>query len=223
MKKYWLSKKNRSKLIVFYNGWGMDETPFLQLTSSDYDVLIFYDYNSLPNQKIAFDESYYKTIFLGFSFGAFILGLHVMQQIIEVKNSKIFLINGNFNIISKIYGINPSIFEATLEKLSESSIVSFYKNLFLNEDELEFFLNNKPKRKFNSQYRELLKLKTISQKIVTNVPVNFSLISRKDKIIPSSNQKKFCIDNNIDYKEIESGHFPFFKWRSWDEMLSECD
>ena len=32
----WLSQKNNNKLIIFFNGWGMDEFPVKHLASDDY-------------------------------------------------------------------------------------------------------------------------------------------------------------------------------------------
>ena len=45
----WLSQKNNNKLIIFFNGWGMDEFPVKHLASDDYDIIMFYKYHSLHN------------------------------------------------------------------------------------------------------------------------------------------------------------------------------
>ena len=42
-----LIKNNHPHLILFFAGWGMDETPFQQIHSSDCDWMICYDYRSL--------------------------------------------------------------------------------------------------------------------------------------------------------------------------------
>ena len=48
MKYKWLNKGvNNSKLILFFNGWGMDENVVKHLDCENYDVLMFYDYNTL--------------------------------------------------------------------------------------------------------------------------------------------------------------------------------
>ena len=47
MKYKWLVKKNNKSLIIFFNGWGMDESVVRHLESGSYDVLMFYDYNTL--------------------------------------------------------------------------------------------------------------------------------------------------------------------------------
>ena len=40
-------QRKTKKIILFFNGWGMDENVVNHLNSEDYDVLMFYDYNSL--------------------------------------------------------------------------------------------------------------------------------------------------------------------------------
>ena len=39
MKLNWLNKKNNKKLIIFFNGWGMDDSAIVHLSPEDYDVL----------------------------------------------------------------------------------------------------------------------------------------------------------------------------------------
>ena len=47
MKYKWLNKHQNNNIIVFFNGWGMDESVVHHLDFSDYDVVMFYDYNNL--------------------------------------------------------------------------------------------------------------------------------------------------------------------------------
>ena len=40
MKKLWINKRNAPELLLFFNGWGMDEKPFKHLAiDDDLDVL----------------------------------------------------------------------------------------------------------------------------------------------------------------------------------------
>ena len=47
MKYKWLNRGENNKIILFFNGWGMDENVVKHLDCEDYDVLMFYDYNTL--------------------------------------------------------------------------------------------------------------------------------------------------------------------------------
>ena len=59
MKYKWLHKINKQKLILFFNGWGMTESVVAHLIPDDYDVLMFYDYNTLDSD---FDFSLFRSI-----------------------------------------------------------------------------------------------------------------------------------------------------------------
>ena len=54
---YKLINNNKDKLIIFLTGWGCDGNQFKFMKSSDYDVLICYDYTNL---YLDFDFSGYK-------------------------------------------------------------------------------------------------------------------------------------------------------------------
>ena len=44
MEYQWLNKKEENnKLIVFFNGWAMNETPVSHLAFEDYDILMLFD------------------------------------------------------------------------------------------------------------------------------------------------------------------------------------
>ena len=47
MKYKWLNLKKNREVIIFFNGWGMDESVMKHLNYGSYDVLMFYDYNTL--------------------------------------------------------------------------------------------------------------------------------------------------------------------------------
>ena len=47
MKYKWLNKKNNEELILFFNGWGMDESVVSHINPENFDVIMIYDYNNL--------------------------------------------------------------------------------------------------------------------------------------------------------------------------------
>ena len=47
MKYKWLQHKGSQELVIFFNGWGMDDYIVSSLVCGDYDVVVFYDYNNL--------------------------------------------------------------------------------------------------------------------------------------------------------------------------------
>ena len=47
MKQHFIIKNNSKRLLLFFAGWGMNETPFLQIRPTDTDWMVCYDYRSL--------------------------------------------------------------------------------------------------------------------------------------------------------------------------------
>lgn len=213
---YWINSSNKDNLIIFYNGWGLDEKPFLGLTCSDYDVIMFYDYNSIDTPKIEVKK--YKKIYnIGYSFGVLVMSI-IGKKVCD--REYFWAINGNTKMISKEFGIRKEIFDATLKTIENDGVNKFYENIFKDQDEFKAFLNKKPERSLENQVLELKKLEELTKNNV--IPVfDKALISKKDKIVFSLSQKRFCNHYNIKYKEIDSGHFPFFIYNSWDEIIEE--
>ena len=69
MKQHFIIKNNQKHLLLFFAGWGMDETPFLQIHPTNKDWLICYDYRSLEFDAIILQE--YSEITLIGSMGSF--------------------------------------------------------------------------------------------------------------------------------------------------------
>lgn len=237
MKSEWLHRNGSRRLIVFCNGWGMDGTPFGALTAKDYDVLMFYDYRD-ESESPDFDEVFrpYRDI----SLVAWSMGVAAAQYLFSLWGGAFIrgiAINGTPFPVHDLYGIPSRIFEKTRsalagdetvregERSKEDTLCRFYQGMFTSEDEYLGFIAERPKRSFENIQEELLSLETLSEglaEIPYNVCYDSVLISSKDRIFPTKNQHRFwksAMAMNIDVTEIESGHFPFFKWRSWEEVL----
>ena len=49
---------------------------------------------------------------------------------------------------------------------------------------------------------------------------DFAIVSEFDKIIPPKNQIASHKTNNVSIVEIPTGHFPFYKFSSWKEVIN---
>jgi hypothetical protein len=221
MRHKWLIKDNNNSIIVFFNGWGMDETPFNFLKSNKYDVICFYDYCDLNIEKTLIDSiNAYESICLaGFSMGVFVAG--VLAKNFKKKCFSL-AINGTMLPIDDKYGIPPTMYQATLDNLSELTIDKFYRRMFISKEYFEVFLLNRPERAVDNQKNELNKLKEMIFELQIEEKNSFffdrAIISDYDKIIPSANQLEFW-KNRLDFAVIKEGHFPFYIWNSWDEVI----
>lgn len=203
MKYKWLNRGVNNKLIVFFNGWGMDECVVNHLLPENYDVLMFYDYNTL---KTDFDfESlniYAQKHLVAWSMGVMIATLFDIDYVSKTA------VNGTLKPIDDNYGITKRIYNLTLKGFSPKGAERFIKNMYNENCELPI-----PNREFANQKTELEAL--THYKANENFKYNRIFLSSNDKIIPTKNQSAFWgIEPNLN-----SGHAPFNLFKKWSELL----
>ena len=93
MKYKWLNQNKNTDLILFFNGWGMDESVVKHLVCGNYDVVMFYDYNSIYTDF--FDkyniEVYEEINIIGWSM-VFMMCADIIQSY-NIRADKITVIN----------------------------------------------------------------------------------------------------------------------------------
>lgn len=202
MKYKWLNKQNNSKLIIFFNGLGMDENAVKHLNTEDYDVVMFYDYNSL---EAHFDFSalngYAEKNLIAWSMGV------MVATNFNFGFQYAVAINGTLKPIDAKCGINPKIYDLTIRGFdSEKFVLNMLENVELAND-------IKPSRAFENQKNELIAIKNYSAK--EGFEYNKTLISNNDRIIPTKSQ---CAYWKIE-ANLNSGHYPFHLFKKWSEIL----
>lgn len=247
----WVNKNNSDKLIIFFNGWSLDENIVNHLTSDEFDVLIFYDYSDLEISQEAIKKinSYKEINVIAWSFGVWACG-NVINNFNNLKN--VIAINGTLIPIDNNLGIPEKIFNLTLTHLSEENYVRFFKNMFKDGEKGEADLNKLPKGNIENQKHELQQIQKMSaeKNCAENAKFfNKVFISTNDKIIPAKNQLNFWGENieaqskpqspcvgglgNPPYFgdssqalvapqiiKIESGHYIFDLFKTWDEIIN---
>lgn len=198
----WLNRDNNKNLIIFFNGWGMDESVVKHLEPEEYDVLMFYDYNNLETDfDISTIKKYKQRYLIAWSMGVMIGSLFPIEY-----NSKI-AINGTLKPIDAKYGINPKIYDLTINGFNEESCKKFIRNMF------ETDVNLTIGREFENQKTELVAIKNYIAK--DNFEYNKIFISENDKIIPTKNQINYWNKQ----QNLKGGHCPFFSFKKWSELL----
>lgn len=201
MKYKWLNEKNNDKLILFFNGWGMDESVVNHLLAEDFDVVMFYDYNDLDTDFVIRD-CYSKKYIVAWSMGV------MCATLFNFKPDSATAINGTLKPIDNNFGIPARIYELTIRGFSPAGANKFIQNMFDNIEDLPVI-----KRDFENQKSELSALKNYKANL--NFKYNRIIISNNDKIIPTKNQEAFWgIKSNFN-----SGHCPFYLFNSWSELL----
>jgi len=109
MKYKWLNKNdNNREVIIFFNGWGMDDCVIKHLDSENYNILMFYDYNDLVFDFKSFDfDLYAKRYLIAWSMGV------MVATNFDIKYDKIILSSDDKIIPTKnqiaFWGIKPNI------------------------------------------------------------------------------------------------------------------
>ena len=214
MKKLWINKHNTPELLLFFNGWGMDEKPFKHLTADNkLDILMIYDYTSLEDIEELKD---YKTIHLA----AWSLGVFVAAKVLAgMKFASSVAINGTLKPIDENEGIAPAIFQGTIDSWSEVSRMKFNRRMCGIEHGKQLKANF-PDRSIESQKSELIAL----QEQITNslVPENIfqhALVSVNDKIFSRHNQETHWKNIRIPLTIIDEPHYFFPELKSWKDIL----
>ena len=196
------------KLIVFFNGWGMDNKAVDHLTiPKNYEVKIVNFPYDLDNSIF---KNYEDVIAIGWSFGSYYLCKYLNYN--NIKLDKIISINGVPETIGE-FGIPERIFEATLKNLTSETLKEFYHNMGADSENL--FSN----RNFQEIKAELQYFKdnySPEKNVFSKV-----FIGKKDRIIPALRQEKYYNGHNIEVSIIQCPHYPFNFFKSWLDIIGE--
>jgi len=219
MQYHWLNKRNNDKLIIFFAGWSYDYLPFKFLDCGDYDVVMFYDYENI-NYYMDF-SSYQEMNLITWSMGVFIA--YLLRDKLPKFRTKL-AINGTPFPIDDDYGIPQKIFDLTLTHAEIGLKGKFYKNVISNEKNFERYMQSPVERSIENRVSELQKLSDHAKNTEYNYEkfYDYALIGNNDKIVPTNNQINFW-ERNAPYKILETGHFPFYAYNSWEELLAEAN
>lgn len=225
MRYHWINKTEHKKdiscdvrgrsLIIFFCGWSFDAKPFERLECGDFDVIVFYDYKNieLPIEIPEYDEYYLVT----WSMGVYIA--YLLRDKLPQFTQKI-AINGTPYPIHNEFGIPERTFDLTLKFVDTGLQGKFQRNLFKEEADYNKYLENPVGREIPEQAEELAALKDF----ISNADLSYdkfydrAIISSTDKIVPTRNQLN-CWNDRAEIVMLDSGHFPFYSFNSWEEIL----
>ena len=203
MKYKWLNAQNNESLIVFFNGWGMDESIVKHLEFDNFDVLMFYDYNNLDLKfNLQTLENYNNKYLIAWSMGVMVASLFKI-----LYNSKT-AVNGTLKPIDDKYGIPEKIYDLTIKGFNTKSANLFIQKMYNNTTGIPTI-----NRDLENIKNELSALKNYNADI--KFSYNKFIISDNDKIIPTRNQVNFWGQK----PNIKEGHCPFNSFHKWSNLL----
>ena len=218
MKTLWLHKYDRERLLVFCNGWGMDGAPFAPLAARDVDVMMCYNYTDLEvtEDLAALIGGYAEAHLLAWSMGVW-AGQHLFSFMAEAFQRRI-AVNGTLCPIHDRLGIPVEIFSSTLARFDESARLKFYRRMCRDRAVLDRFLAHQPERRIDDQRLELASLLDRTDCHAADTAIYTDIVvAEKDLVLPTANQKQFWQLRDIHL--LDGYHFPFYGWRSWDDIL----
>ena len=135
-----------------------------------------------------------------------------------------FIINGTPFPIDDELGIPLRTFDLTLKYVDSGLKGKFQQNLFKVEKDYEKYLEAPVARSIENRANELISLnKFIKEKnIEYSKFYDYAIISDTDKIIPTRNQIRCWEKYSTPIKILDSGHFPFYEFSSWNEIIDIC-
>lgn len=218
-----LNKQNNKNLIVFFAGWSFDEKPFGKLVCGGFDILFIYDYNELNLPKELENlQNYEHKYLLAWSMGVFVA--YEFRKLFEDFDYKI-AINGTITPVDNEFGIPVKMFELTLKHAATGLAGKFYQNVFKNSEEFEMYSKTPVQRTIENRVSELENLYNIIKKKDYKKAESFydcAIVSDFDKIIPPKNQIASHQKNNEPIITLPFGHFPFYNFSSWSEIIKCC-
>ena len=225
MKSIWLHQHNRSHLILFFAGWGMDERPFRRLTSERSDVLMLCDHRdlALPVEVTRAVGDYERVDAIGWSFGVAVAA--IACEWIHDRITRGVAVGGTLWPIDEDRGIPPRVFQRTLEGLSEDNYERFVRRMCGDAATLDRFNQARPARSLEELREELVAMRdhfTTLQPAPSSPLFQSAWVPTRDRIIPTENQLAAWESLEVRQVPIDAAHFPFYNWSSWEDLLSDA-
>ena len=205
MQQIFLQQQHSKNLVLIFLGYGQDKNPFNSLnTVTRDDIAIVYDY-----QDLSFDESLYqeyeKITLIAWSMGVMIAPIVLSNTAKLVKK---IAVNGTVQGIDDTLGIPPSLWQATIDSLTEQTYLKFVRRMCSDTSLYEEYLQNKPQRALESFKSELISLQAIAkQRKQNNFEYDLAIVGNKDKIIAPKRQLLSWSNSLVYIKQTEIAHY----------------
>lgn len=219
MKTSWLARRGAPRLLVFCNGWGMDEGVVAELAAPPAtDLLEVHDYAGLDAGAFGRALAPYRS----YRLVAWSLGVWASAVLVAATGRApegAIAINGTCRPIDEACGIPPRLFRDTVERCSAASRDSFERRMCGGAAALAHFRARAPQRDVTDQAAELRAL----EKGIAAAPAPASIFSQaivglRDGIMPPESQRRSWGAETA-VRSLPLPHYPFFDLTSWDEIL----
>jgi biotin synthesis protein BioG len=217
MKSIFLKQSDNKKLILFFNGWGMDASIVNHLASDDSDVCMFFDYDGDFKIENALYDFYQEIHLIAWSMGVWAAEQALKNSALKVNHS--IAINGTLKPIDDVFGIPKAIFKGTIDQFSERNLKKFQRRMFLNKTDYDWFSERRGERELVDQLKELKSIYKAYKDEANIFTFAKVIIGQNDLIFPYQNQLNFW-KNHSNVEILEMAHFPFHTFKTWTQLLN---
>ncbi len=208
----WINRKGNSSLILFFNGWGMDENVLSDMNHVGFDVLMIYDYTS-PQLILPDISNYSQKILIAWSMGVWAASEANIEADIRIA------INGTPMPVDDVYGINVNRVLGTIDNWSSTSARKFNIRM-MGGNEMNNQQHLLPQRSIDSQKVELQSIYNRASGYPTKW--DKAIIGSIDLIFSTQNQQNYWC-NKAEIALIEMPHWPFGKFNNWQSIIGYHD
>ncbi|HUX95521.1 MAG TPA: pimeloyl-ACP methyl esterase BioG family protein [Bacteroidales bacterium] len=219
MKTYIKRREKNTHLVVFFGGWGTDENMFTPLCSDDFDFIMFYNYSADEALVLPETKTYERITLIGWSLGVWAAEFFASKTKIIPDIS--IAVNGTPLPADNQYGIPISVFEGTMNNITEENMDKFYLRVF--GDKKAYLINSKrvPKRTIKSLQDELRWLyNRIMEQNESDFKWTYAVTGKEDRVFPSENLisywEKITETRHI---VVSMPHYFFHNWNSFTGFI----
>lgn len=212
MKCTFLQQTGAPMLLLFFNGWGMDESVLTHLAPTEgVDVLMVCDYTTLaPLPDLS---GYTEHYVVAWSLGVLAAAAVLSRQPLLLTGS--VAVNGTLRPVDALYGIPPALVQGTIQHwLDASARAKFYRRVSDRMGECP------PRREPVEQQRELEALVQLAQSepALPN-PFRRAVVSARDRIMPVAAQNRFWAEQGVPVSASAAPHDLFAGLASFREVI----
>jgi len=174
------------RLILIFAGWGMDPKPFESLGRHGYDTAVVWDYADASPLPLPMLGRYSEICVLAWSFGVPYAARFIAANEDSLPITRCVAVNGTLHPVDDSRGIPHTIFDGTLEALSERTLDKFRRRMAGGADAFRSFMAHAPERTIESLAAELRRVKADGS--APDPSFDAVYISSDDRIIPTASQ-----------------------------------
>lgn len=220
MKTYIRRREKNTHLVVFFGGWGTDENMFVPLCSDDSDFIMFYNYSADEALVLPETKTYERITLIAWSIGVWAAEYFATKTKIIPDIS--IAVNGTPIPADDNYGIPVSIFEGTMNNITEENMEKFYLRVFGDKNTYLINCDRVPKRTVKSLQDELRWLyNRIMEHKESDFKWTYAVISKDDRVFPTENLVRYWNMNSVTSQIIVTmPHYFFHNWNSFTEFIN---